>query len=182
MFCICRCEETIHACSAARREEKVLGWRGHCTHSGHVVSSHPFATQGFKSPAFLADSTRARHTAFAARRRLEGAPMASSGGGRQSGPSAPQQQQQPAANVAALTQLLKQHWGTSAEFRDRQLDAIQADLEGRDLFLSLPTGAGKSLCFQLPAAAAAAANPAKPGAVTVVIVPLLALASDQGAV
>lgn len=85
-----------------------------------------------------------------------------------------------AADVAALTQLLKQHWGT-AEFRDRQLDAVVADLEGRDLFVSLPTGAGKSLCFQLPAVAASA-NAAKPGAVTVVLVPLLALATDQGEV
>lgn len=83
-------------------------------------------------------------------------------------------------DVAALTQLLKQHWGTTAEFREKQLDAIVADLEGRDLFVSLPTGAGKSLCFQLPAIAAATANTLKPGAVTVVVVPLLALATDQG--
>lgn len=100
-----------------------------------------------------------------------GAPAAASAGGA----AAPVPSQQAfSLDVASLTQKLHEHWNTST-FRDRQLDAIAADLSGRDCFVSLPTGAGKSLCFQLPAIAAP-----KPFSVTIVIVPLLALAIDQG--
>ena len=57
------------------------------------------------------------------------------------------------------------------EFRPLQEEAVQAALDGRDLLVVMPTGAGKSLCFQLPAFLS-------PG-VTLVISPLIALMRDQ---
>ena len=69
-----------------------------------------------------------------------------------------------------LTEALAMHWNSIA-LREKQLEAIGAVLAGRDSFVGLRTGYGKSLCFQLPAAA-------RPG-VTVVVTPLLALAQDQ---
>ena len=58
-----------------------------------------------------------------------------------------------------------------ATFRPLQEEIIRASLEGRDVFALLPTGGGKSLCFQLPALV-------RPG-LTVVISPLIALMKDQ---
>ncbi|WP_233586013.1 DEAD/DEAH box helicase [Corallococcus sp. CA054B] len=57
------------------------------------------------------------------------------------------------------------------DFRPGQRDIIEAVLAGRDVLGVLPTGAGKSLTFQLPALFV-------PGA-TVVVSPLLALMHDQ---
>jgi len=57
------------------------------------------------------------------------------------------------------------------EFRDGQVDVIRTLLEGRSALAMMPTGGGKSVCFQLPAALL-------PGA-TVVISPLIALMKDQ---
>jgi len=65
---------------------------------------------------------------------------------------------------------LKQVFGFSS-FRPLQEDIIRDALAGRDVFAVLPTGGGKSLCFQLPALV-------RPG-LTVVISPLIALMKDQ---
>ena len=70
----------------------------------------------------------------------------------------------------ALRALLKQYFGF-ASFRPLQEDIIQDALAGQDVFAVLPTGGGKSLCFQLPALA-------RPG-LTVVVSPLIALMKDQ---
>jgi ATP-dependent DNA helicase RecQ len=62
------------------------------------------------------------------------------------------------------------HFGVGS-FRAGQMDLIEAVFHGRDAFGALPTGAGKSLCFQLPALFLP-----KP---TIVVSPLLALMRDQ---
>jgi ATP-dependent DNA helicase RecQ len=71
---------------------------------------------------------------------------------------------------AQLQQLLKRYFGFDA-FRPLQEQIISDSLAGKDVFALLPTGGGKSLCFQLPALV-------RPG-LTVVISPLIALMKDQ---
>src|SRR3990172_735761 len=57
------------------------------------------------------------------------------------------------------------------QFRPHQGEIIQHLLEGRDVFALMPTGSGKSLCFQIPALI-------RPG-VGIVVSPLIALMQDQ---
>jgi len=57
------------------------------------------------------------------------------------------------------------------EFRPLQQEAIEAALSGQDVLVVMPTGAGKSLCFQLPAALS--------DGLTLVVSPLVALMRDQ---
>src|SRR5881275_2409055 len=65
---------------------------------------------------------------------------------------------------------LRKHWGFPA-LRPLQAEAVAADLAGRDSLVVLPTGGGKSLCYQLPAVVR--------GGLTVVVSPLIALMKDQ---
>lgn len=66
--------------------------------------------------------------------------------------------------------VLRRVWGYSS-FKPLQRAAVDAALAGRDALVVLPTGGGKSLCFQLPAAAGAG--------MTLVVSPLIALMDDQ---
>ena len=67
-------------------------------------------------------------------------------------------------------EILKKYWGFSS-FRPLQKEIIQEVLEGKDVLALLPTGGGKSLCFQIPALS-------KKG-ICIVISPLVALMEDQ---
>jgi ATP-dependent DNA helicase RecQ len=72
--------------------------------------------------------------------------------------------------MSDLLQILQNLFGYS-QFRPLQQEIIQSSLDGRDVFALLPTGGGKSLCFQLPALL-------RQG-LTVVVSPLIALMKDQ---
>jgi ATP-dependent DNA helicase RecQ len=72
--------------------------------------------------------------------------------------------------MSELSALLKKAFGYEA-FRPLQEEIISEALAGRDVFALLPTGGGKSLCFQMPALC-------RPG-LTVVVSPLIALMKDQ---
>lgn len=67
-------------------------------------------------------------------------------------------------------EILKAYWGYDT-FRPLQQDIIDAVLEGKDVLALLPTGGGKSICFQVPALA-------KEG-ICLVVSPLIALMKDQ---
>ena len=67
-------------------------------------------------------------------------------------------------------EVLKEYWGYES-FRSKQEEIVQTALEDRDVLAILPTGGGKSVCFQVPAMM-------REG-IAVVITPLIALMKDQ---
>ncbi|KAG0222712.1 hypothetical protein BGW42_006358 [Actinomortierella wolfii] len=69
-----------------------------------------------------------------------------------------------------LALLAKKHWHITS-WRLQQLAAMNAALDGRDVYVIMPTGGGKSLCYQLPALLT-------PG-ITLVVSPLVSLIRDQ---
>jgi DNA topoisomerase-3 len=75
-----------------------------------------------------------------------------------------------AAQTGLLSALLKQRFRFDA-FRPHQEAICQAVADGRDALVVMPTGAGKSLCYQLPGVAR--------GGTTLVVSPLIALIEDQ---
>lgn len=69
-----------------------------------------------------------------------------------------------------VRKIVQKHWGFSS-FRPLQEEAIRCVLDKRDSLVVLPTGGGKSLCYQAPAVAL--------GGATVVVSPLISLMKDQ---
>lgn len=72
--------------------------------------------------------------------------------------------------IADIHQVLQQYWGYD-RFRALQQDIIESVLSGRDTLALLPTGGGKSICFQVPAMAQEG--------LCLVVSPLIALMKDQ---
>src|SRR5271168_714614 len=69
-----------------------------------------------------------------------------------------------------LLKTIETHWGFHS-LRPLQEEAMRAVLDERDSLVVMPTGGGKSLCYQAPAVVR--------GSTTVVISPLIALMKDQ---
>ncbi len=67
-------------------------------------------------------------------------------------------------------EILNEYWGYDS-FRPKQQDIVDAALDGRDVLAVLPTGGGKSVCFQVPAMM-------REG-IALVVTPLIALMKDQ---
>ncbi|HEX6995870.1 MAG TPA: DEAD/DEAH box helicase, partial [Gammaproteobacteria bacterium] len=76
----------------------------------------------------------------------------------------------PRPTLADARRVLREVFGYDA-FRGRQEQAIAAALEGRDVLVLMPTGGGKSLCYQIPALVR--------DGVGLVVSPLIALMEDQ---
>ncbi|AGA25833.1 RecQ family ATP-dependent DNA helicase [Singulisphaera acidiphila] len=75
-----------------------------------------------------------------------------------------------ATRLESITRKLREHFGFR-RFRPGQAQVVQAAMDGRDMIVIMPTGSGKSLCFQLPALALKGT--------TIVVSPLIALMKDQ---
>ena len=72
--------------------------------------------------------------------------------------------------IKEAEKILKQYYGYD-HFREGQIPVIEAVLEGRDVLGIMPTGAGKSVCYQVPALMMKG--------ITIVISPLISLMKDQ---
>src|SRR5215470_17276628 len=76
----------------------------------------------------------------------------------------------PSDSSLLIRDVILRHWGFR-ELRPLQEQAMRAVLDGRDSLVVLPTGGGKSLCYQAP--------PVLRGDTTVVVSPLISLMKDQ---
>jgi len=74
------------------------------------------------------------------------------------------------ADAARVQDVLRRYWGYET-LRPLQAEAIACALAGRDSLTVLPTGGGKSLCYQIP--------PALDASLDVVVSPLISLMKDQ---
>ena len=75
-------------------------------------------------------------------------------------------------SVSSIEHVLSEYWGYTS-FRPLQREAMAAILDGRDSLVVLPTGGGKSLCFQAPALVK------RGGGLGLVVSPLISLMKDQ---
>ena len=75
-----------------------------------------------------------------------------------------------ATTTTSLVEILHERFGF-AQFRANQEEVCRAAIDGKDVLLVMPTGSGKSLCYQLPGIAR--------GGTTLVVSPLIALMEDQ---
>jgi ATP-dependent DNA helicase RecQ len=103
-----------------------------------------------------------------------GTPLATTSLWADEAPAAPLPEPGPVEDVDAamesLMDAVETTWGFST-LRDSQEEAMRATLAGRDVLVLMPTGGGKSLCYQAPALV-------RPG-LTLVVSPLIALMKDQ---
>jgi DNA topoisomerase-3 len=134
-----------------------------------------------RTPAALSGSARKMPTRVPVEAKL--APAAFSGSARHTPPRTPTDSRvalqsttsTPATDsgrTPGLPTLLRERFGFAA-FRPHQETICQALTAGRDALVVMPTGAGKSLCYQLPGIAR--------GGTTLVVSPLIALIEDQSA-
>ena len=72
--------------------------------------------------------------------------------------------------MQSIHEILQKYWGY-ASFRPLQEEIIQSVLDGKDTLALLPTGGGKSICFQVPALVL--------DGICLVVSPLIALMKDQ---
>ena len=80
--------------------------------------------------------------------------------------------------MSVVERVLRERFGLES-LRPLQSEVIANLLEGRDALVVLPTGSGKSLCFQLPAVLDEAVGAFPDRGVTLVLSPLIALMEDQ---
>lgn len=72
--------------------------------------------------------------------------------------------------ISLPVDVLREHWGYDS-FRPKQEEIVRAALDGKDVLAILPTGGGKSVCFQVPALMSQG--------IAIVVTPLIALMKDQ---